>query len=408
MRRAFCRCFFPSSAESFFGKRDAAVRPSMPEEEKKMQAVQWPRRLLRQFGVELPIIGAPMAFCGGPALCLAVSAAGGLGSLPFAGLSMEQCREELELVRRDLKKGERVNVNYFCHVMPDLEAYLASESWVRYERSLEEFFGLKSSRAQSVDRRPFDEASCELVEAFGKDLVVSFHFGLPRPDLLKRVKASGAIVGSSATTVEEAVYLEDRGCDFVIAQGAEAGGHQATFLTNPLTSSLRAIGTMALVPQVVDAVKIPVVAAGGVSDGRGVAAAFALGADAVQMGSAFLRTRESLATDFHKLKLDRAAASDSLFTNIFSGRPARSLTTDLIEHIGPLNPHAPPFPTAAAFLTFGKKNKQETTSSMSLWAGQGLRLAPTSKDNLSATELTLAIAQDAKRRLGLLPSVNNN
>jgi len=237
----------------------------------------WPdRRLLDLIGIELPIVQAPMAGASGSAMAIAVSAAGALGSLPCAMLDAAGVRAEIELIRRHTAKP--FNLNFFCHrpapPEPGREA-----AWKAHLSPYYAELGLDPDTASpTVNRAPFDESTCTLVEEI-KPEVLSFHFGLPEPSLLSRAKALGCKVLSSATSMAEARWLEDNGCDAIIAQGFEAGGHRGQFLTETITTQ---VGTLALVPQLVDAVGVPVVAAGGIADGRGIAAAFALGAAGVQ------------------------------------------------------------------------------------------------------------------------------
>ncbi len=327
----------------------------------------WPdRRLLDLVGIELPIIQAPMAGANGSAMTIAVSAAGGLGSLPCAMLDAAAVRTEIEVIRQHMKKP--LNVNFFCHTPPTPDPELDAQ-WTERLAPFYRELGLDpSASAPAVSRAPFDDATCELVEELAPK-VVSFHFGLPSATLMSRVKAAGCVVLSSATTVEEARWLEDRGCDTIVAQGYEAGGHRAMFLTDAIATQL---GTLALVPQVVDAVTVPVIAAGGIADGRGIAAAFALGAAGVQVGTAYLFTPESLVTDLHRARLRDSRDDETALTNLFSGRPARSLVNRLMREVGPISHRAPAFPTAGRALAplKAKAEAAGVTDFSSLWAGQ--------------------------------------
>ena len=357
----------------------------------------WPnRRLLDLIGIELPIIQAPMAGANGAAMAIAVSEAGGLGSLPCAMLDAAMARAEIGVIRRQTAKP--VNVNFFCHkpAAPDPDRDAA---WKRHLAAYYEELGLDASAsAPAVNRAPFDEAMCEIVEDL-KPEVVSFHFGLPTQELLSRVKASGCLVLSSATTVEEARWLEDNGCDAIIAQGYEAGGHRGMFLTDDIAIQA---GTFALVPQVVDAVTVPVIAAGGIADGRGVAAAFALGAAGAQIGTAYLFTPESLISDLHRTALGAARDDGTALTNLFSGRPARGLMNRIMREIGPMSDLAPAFPTAGGALAPLKlKAEAEGVSDFSsLWSGQAASLGR----EIGCGDLTRQLAEDAAQRLKALAS----
>lgn len=357
----------------------------------------WPdRRILDLLGIELPIIQAPMAGAGGSALAIAVSEAGGLGSLPCAMLDADKVRAEIGVIRQQTAKP--LNVNFFCHqpAAPDPEraaAWKASLGPFYRELGLDE-----SADAPAVNRAPFDAAMCDIVEGL-KPEIASFHFGLPAKPLLDRVKAAGAVVLSSATTVEEALWLEQNGCDVIIAQGCEAGGHRGMFLTDDIATQA---GTFALVPQVVDAVKLPVIAAGGIADGRGVAAAFALGAAAAQVGTAYLFTPESLISDLHRAALHDARDDMTALTNVFSGRPARGLMNRVMREAGPMSNAAPAFPTAGGALAPLKAKAEQagSTDFSSLWSGQAVSLAR----EMGAADLTRQLAGDAAERLGALAS----
>lgn len=357
----------------------------------------WPnRRLLDLLGIEVPIIQAPMAGASGSEIAVATSEAGGLGSLPCAMLDAAEVRTELGVIRQ--RTAKTINVNFFCHTpaQPDTER---EEAWKVHLRSYYTELGLDASASTpGVDREPFGETMCEIVEEL-KPEVVSFHFGLPESSLLSRVKAAGCLVLSSATTVEEARWLEDNGCDAIIAQGYEAGGHRGMFLTDDLSTQ---VGILALVPQVVDAVTVPVIAAGGIADGRGIAAAFALGAAGVQIGTAYLFTLESLISPLHRAALCSAREDQTALTNVFSGRPARSLMNRIMREVGPMSDVAPAFPTAGGALAPLKAVAESAgvTDFSSLWSGQAAGLGR----ETGAGDLTRQLAEDAARQLSSLAS----
>jgi nitronate monooxygenase len=357
----------------------------------------WPdRRLLDLIGIELPVIQAPMAGANGSAMAIAASEAGGLGSLPCAMLDATKARAEIGVIRQRTTKP--LNVNFFCHTPPKPDAD-RDAAWKARLAGYYTELGLDASAAASaVSRAPFDNAMCEIVEEH-KPEVVSFHFGLPEQSLLSRVKASGCVVLSSATTVEEARWLEDHGCDAIIAQGYEAGGHRGMFLTDDIATQP---GTFALVPQVVDAVKVPVIAAGGIADGRGIVAAFALGAAGAQIGTAYLFTPESLITDLHRAALRTARDNQTALTNVFSGRPSRGVMNRVMREVGPMSDLAPAFPTAGRALAPLKAKAEAAGSSdfSLLWAGQAASLGR----EIGAGDLTRQLAADAAQRLKALTS----
>mgnify|MGYP001493598966 CR=1 FL=1 len=352
----------------------------------------WPdHRIQELLGIEVPILLAPMAGAASTEMAIAVSEAGGLGALACAMLTVEQVRQTLDAFRQ--VTPQPLNLNFFCHrpATPDPERERA------WQKRLEPYYqdlGLAPDvPAVKAERAPFDLSMAELV-AECRPEVVSFHFGLPASDLLARVKESGAKILSTATTVEEAIWLESHGCDAIIAQGLEAGGHRGMFLTrDPATQ----IGTMALVPQVADAVKVPVIAAGGIADGRGIAAAFALGAAAVQLGTAYLRCPEATVSALYRQALGSSRDDQTTLTNVFTGRPARSLVNRLVREVGPLSDLVPEFPLAANSLAPLRACAEERGSAdfSPLWAGQALHLAR----ELPAGELTRRLASEA---LGLL------
>ena len=340
-------------------------------------------------GIPFPIIQAPMAGAQGSALALAVTQAGGLGSLPAATISLEALRTELQVLQAQATGP--YNVNFFCH-RPPVQDAAREAAW---NQALAPYYaeaGLPPPTAPAVAARsPFTAEAAELLEAF-RPPVVSFHFGLPEPALLARVKAWGAKVLSSATTVEEAIWLEAHGVDAVIAQGLEAGGHRGIFLSDDLTTQL---GTFALLPQVVGAVRVPVIAAGGIVDAAGVAAAQALGAAGVQVGTAYLLCPEAQTTPMHRQALQSAAARHTALTNVFTGRPARGIVNRAMRELGQgtvgLSPLAPAFPLAATAITplRNAAEKAGRTDFTPLWAGQN---APACRP-MPAAQLTRELAQ---------------
>ncbi|PRA27539.1 NAD(P)H-dependent flavin oxidoreductase [Pseudomonas poae] len=348
----------------------------------------WPdTRLLDLLGIEVPIIQAPMAGATTAAMVIAANQAGALGSLPAATLSIEQLRDALTTIRHASTRP--INVNFFCHQPPDPDE--ARDQ--RWKDLLEPYYrelGADFDAPTPVSNRaPFNDAACLVVEEFLPE-VVSFHFGLPEKSLLDRVKATGAKVLSSATTVEEAIWLEQHGCDAIIAMGIEAGGHRGIFLSDDLNTQ---IGLFALVPQIVDAVSVPVIAAGGIGDARGIAAAFALGACAVQIGTAYLFTPEATISPSHHHALRHAEASETALTNLFTGRPARGIVNRVMRELGPINPAAPAFPRSGGAL-MPLKAKDEAGFS-NLWSGQALRLGK----ELSTYDLTRQLAMQALAKL---------
>ena len=356
----------------------------------------WPdRRIIDLFGIDLPIIQAPMA---GPVfadMVINVAEAGGLGSLPTATMSPDQARGELQIIRQQTAKP--INVNFFCHRAPEMDS-AREEKWRARLKPYYAEFGIDpAAPISSSNRAPFDESMCRLVEEF-KPRVVSFHFGLPEQALLERVRATGARIISSATSADEAVWLEAHGCDAIIAQGAEAGGHRGIFLSeDPLRDASTQAGTLALVPQVVDAVKVPVIAAGGIGDARGIVAAFALGASAAQLGTAYLFCPEARITPMHRAALRSAKDHVTALTNVFTGRPARGILNRAMRELGPITRDAPAFPLAGDALSLlkAKTEAQGSGDFGSLWSGQAARLGR----EMPAGDLTRALAAETLAKL---------
>ena len=317
-------------------------------------------------GIELPIIQAPMAGVQGSGLAVAVSNAGGLGSLPCAMLSIEVLRNELATLRAGTTRP--FNVNFFCHVPPQPDA-AREAAWRAALASYARELGIDlGSVPAGAGRVPFNAEAAEALEAV-RPRVVSFHFGLPEPALLARIKAWGAKVLSSATTVDEARWLEAQGVDAVIAQGLEAGGHRGHFLSHDLTLQS---GTFALLPQLVRAVKVPVIAAGGIADAAGVRAALALGAAGVQLGTAYLLCPEATTSALHRAALQSDVSRHTALTNLFTGRPARGIVNRLMRELGPLNAVAPAFPRATAAIAplRAAAEKAGRGDFSPLWSGQ--------------------------------------
>ena len=323
------------------------------------------QQLLR---IELPIIQAPMAGVQRSALAIAVSNAGGLGSLPCAMLSVDAMRKELAAIRAQTTKP--FNVNFFCHAQPVPSA----EREAGWRATLAPYYaeyGIDAGTIPSgLGRLPFSPEAADALAEF-KPPVVSFHFGLPSAELLARVRAWGAKILASATTVDEARWLEAHGVDAVIAQGLEAGGHRGIFLSEDLDTQ---VGTLALVPQVLRAVKIPVIAAGGIADAKTVAAAMALGAAGVQIGTAYLLCPEAATSAVHRAALKTDAARVTAVTNVFTGRPARGIVNRMVRELGPISTAAPAFPLATSAIA-PLRSKAESRGSgdfSPLWAGQNV------------------------------------
>jgi nitronate monooxygenase len=322
--------------------------------------------LQQLLGIELPIIQAPMAGVQGSALAVAVSNAGGLGSLPCAMLGLDAMRTELTAIKAHT--GKPFNVNFFCHrpLAPSAEREAA---WRTTLAPYYKEYGIDADKIPAgPGRAPFSAEAADVLEDV-KPAVVSFHFGLPSAELLARVRAWGSKILASATTVEEARWLEGKGVDAVIAQGLEAGGHRGIFLSEDLSTQ---VGTLALVPQIVRAVKLPVIAAGGIADAKGVAAVMALGAAGAQIGTAYLLCPEATTSAVHRAALKSDAARHTALTNLFTGRPARGIVNRIMKELGPISAAAPAFPLATAAIA-PLRAKVESLGSgdfSPLWSGQ--------------------------------------
>ena len=340
----------------------------------------WPDdRFAALLGSSLPIVAAPMAGAAGVALAVAAIEGGAVGSLPCAMLAPEEACAQVREVRT--RAAGPLNLNFFCHVEPEASD---DSAWRALLRPFYEEAGIEEPEAAAPSRRPFDEAMCDVVEELRPELV-SFHFGLPELALLERVRATGARIIGNATTVAEARWLAERPVDALIAQGWEAGGHAGRFLDAPPEEQM---GLIALVPQVADATGLPVIAAGGIGDARGIAAALTLGAAAVQIGTAYLHCPESLLAPAHREGLAGEAAEHSRFTNLYSGGLARGLPTRLMEALGAVRSDLPPFPLASTALA--------PLGLRPMWAGQAARVGSAEP----ARALTERLGREALALLG--------
>jgi nitronate monooxygenase len=346
----------------------------------------WPdRRVLDLLAIDLPVLQAPMAGATDAELAIAVAKAGGLGALPAGMLSGEQVRAQVEQFRA-AAPGKSLNLNFLAHKMP-VPNNAREHAWREKLKPYYLEFGIDAAApVTGAARKPFDATICTIVEEI-KPKVVSFHYGLPEKDLVTRVKAAGCKIICSATTVEEARFLESNGCDAIIAQGLEAGGHRGMFLSTDVATQ---VGLFALLPQVVDAVKVPVIATGGIGDARTVAAALTLGAAAVQIGTAFLFCPEAKILPPHRAALRIARDDSTVLTNVLSGRPARGLINRVIRELGPISDIVPEFPLASGALAplHGKAQGRGSGDFSPMFAGQAAALGR----QLPAGELTRKLA----------------
>jgi nitronate monooxygenase len=351
----------------------------------------WPdARLMKLIGTAHPIVLAPMAGAMDFELAAAVSEGGGLGSLPCAMLTPDSLRDQFAKIRARTDKP--VNVNFFCHTPPVPNNAREARWRERLEPYYEELGIDPALAAPSSNRMPFDATFCAAIEEL-RPQVVSFHFGLPEASLLRRVKAAGCVVISSATIAAEAIWLEQHGVDAVIAQGWEAGGHRGMFLTDDVAAQ---VGTFALVPQIVAAVAVPVIAAGGIADARGIAAAFALGAAGVQIGTAYMHCPEAKISAMHRAALTSSGDAGTALTNLMTGRPARGVYNRIMREMGPMG-EAPEFPLAAGALA-PLRAKAEAAGSADfspMWSGQAAALGRA----MPARILTQTLAAEAQAQL---------
>jgi nitronate monooxygenase len=352
----------------------------------------WPdRRIIDLFGIKHPILLAPMAGAMDADLAAEVAAGGGLGALPATMLSADALRDHVAAFRK--RSDQPLHLNFSAH-KPPVPNNAREARWREALAPYYVEFGIDPAQpVPPSNRAPFDAAFCAVVEEL-KPEVVSFYFGLPESTLLARVKAAACRVIASATTAAEAAFLERHGADAIVAQGNEAGGHRGMFLTDDVAGQ---VGTFALVPQVVDAVKVPVIAAGGIADARGIAAAFALGAAGVQIGTAYLHCPESKISKPHRAALAAARDDGTALTNLMSGRPARGIVNRVMRELGPIRADVPEFPLAAAALA-PLRAKAEASGSgdfSPMWSGQAAALGRA----VPARELTRQLAEGALAQL---------
>jgi nitronate monooxygenase len=343
-------------------------------------------RLIEMLGIAHPILLAPMAGPGTHELAIAVSEAGGLGGLPCAMLQPAEIAAQTRAIQE--RTSRPFNLNFFCHTAPEPDA-AREDAWKRRLSPYYRELGLDPEMPlAAASRAPFSDVHCELVEEL-RPAVVSFHFGLPEEGHVARVKAAGCKVLSSATTVAEARWLEAHGADAIIAQGAEAGGHRGMFLSQDISAQP---GTIALVPQIAGAVRVPVIAAGGIGDARGIVAALALGAAAAQLGTAYLFCPEARISAVHARALRKASDDCTRITNAFTGRPARGILNRAMAETGPMAEDAPAFPLAAAAWAplRAKAEAMDSGDFTPLWAGQAVALGC----EMPAGELTRKLAAE--------------
>jgi nitronate monooxygenase len=330
---------------------------------------------MNRLDLKAPILQAPMAGSQDHRLAAAVCNAGGLGAVPAAMLTPQQLEAQLHALQSATSRA--YNVNFFCHDTPRPDATRLAH-WHQLLAPYYAEMGLDPTQIpEGAGRVPYGSEAADVLEAF-KPAVVSFHFGLPQAPMVERIQAWGGLVWSTATTVEEALWLQARGVDAIIAQGLEAGGHRGMFLSDDLT---RQMGTFALLPHLVRAVRVPVIAAGGMADAASVRAAKALGASAVQVGTGYLCSDEATTSALHRAALQSPEAQHTALTNLFSGRPARGIVNRLMREIGPLSSVAPAFPLATAAIAplRAAAEAQQRSDFSPLWAGQnasGARALP--------------------------------
>lgn len=347
--------------------------------------------LLSQFDQSLPIVQAPMAGVSTVALAAAVNSAGAMGSLGLGHLSTSEAQQQIQALKAQTNRP--FNVNFFCHQLPVANPTLEQKWLALLEPFFIEFNASPPKQLKAVYQSAVQNPALIQMLCDEQPAVVSFHFGTPEPAAIKALKQANIQIWGCATTLDEALTLQQAGMDAVIAQGVEAGGHRGIF--NPDHDSK--LGLFSLIPLLRQSLTIPVIAAGGIMDGVGIAAALKLGADAVQMGTAFILCPESAADDAYRANLQSNKAFNTALTAVISGRPARGLTNRMHQEIEELNAFLPSYPSAysAAKALHAAASEHHNYDFAAHWAGQGAPLART----LPATELVqllsaeLAVAQ---------------
>jgi nitronate monooxygenase len=354
-------------------------------------------RITDLFDIAVPIVQAPMAGISTPELAAAVCNAGALGSLALAAADAASAKTQIQAVRTGTNRP--FNVNFFCHEAPARDA-IKETAWIeKLTPKMAEFDAEPPSKLDAIYTSFNDNDDLFDLILAEKPAILSFHFGLPTSGQLKALKSAGAILMSSATTRHEAEAAEAAGMDAIIAQGHEAGGHRGVF--NPAVD--QNIGTMALVPLISNSVEIPVIAAGGIMNGSGIAASLALGADAAQLGTAFIACPETIATDAHRMLL-ASGATPTEVTSVVSGRPARGFTNQFMEDYRDEAENAPSFPVAydANKLFTAAAGKAGDGRYGTMWAGQG---APLSQSK-PAADLIEQLARETTAEINRLTKLN--
>ena len=329
-------------------------------------------------GIEKPIIQAPMAGVQNWELAVAVSRSGGLGSIPCGMLTKEQVLFEITNFRKHSDKN--YNLNFFCHKMPNID-HQALQAWEEQLSPYYDSFSIKPHNEISGLRVPFDINLADSLEPH-KPPILSFHYGLPSPELVTRIKSWGTVVISSATTKQEGVWLEENGADVVIAQGCEAGGHRGMFMTSDPSTQLP---TSELLACLKHELSVPVVATGGIATNTDIKELIRLGASGVQIGTSYLLCDEVKTSAIYREAL-KSKSSATALTNIFSGRLARGITNKIMKELDFIASKAPEFPYASIAINplRSKAESQNKSDFTPLWSGTDR----SGCKEISATKLT--------------------